>query len=273
MEALHMGIFDRFKRVVKSNINQMISKAEDPEKMLNQLIVDMNEQLVESKKSVASAIADEKRLERQANEHRRKAEEWEKRAVLALRASEKEPERRTHYEDLAKKALSQKKECDVTAGKYQEQYAAQHDSVEKLKTALSGLQQRIEEAQRKKNLLIARARRAEAQKKIQDQISGLADTSAFDAFEKMASRVEQIEAEADAIGEIAGPANTLENEFAQLESGGSDDAMLEDLRKKMALEDKTGSSGSASSSSSGAAPSADPEVDSMMEELKKKLNE
>ncbi len=267
-----MGIFDRFKRVVKSNINQMISKAEDPEKMLNQLIVDMNEQLVESKKSVASAIADEKRLERQVNEHRRKGEEWEKRAILALKASEREPDKKAHYEDLAKKALSQKKECEITAEKYNEQYTAQHDSVEKLKTALQGLQQRIEEAQRKKNLLIARARRAEAQKKIQEQITGLADTSAFDAFDKMASRVEQIEAEADAIGEIEGPgAGSLESEFAQLEAGGSGDAMLEDLRKKMAIEDNSG--GSTSSSSGESAASDDPEVDSMMEELKKKLNE
>lgn len=268
-----MGIFDRFRRVVKSNLNQMISKAEDPEKMLNQLIVDMNEQLVESKKSVASAIADEKRLERQANEHRRKSEEWEKRAVLALKAADKEPERKSHYEDLAKKALAQKKECDVTAEKYNEQYEAQHDSVEKLKGALQGLQQRIEEAQRKKNLLIARARRAEAQKKIQDQISGLSDTSAFDAFEKMASRVDQIEAEADAIGEIEGPdSSSIENEFAKLESGGSDDAMLEDLRKKMALEDQRPGNASKEDDSSKASP-ADPEVDSMMEELKKKLNE
>jgi phage shock protein A len=144
---------------------------------------------------------------------------------------------------------------------------------EKLKTALQGLQQRIEEAHRKKNLLIARARRAEAQKKIQEQISGLADTSAFDAFDKMASRVEQIEAEADAIGEIEGPSSSsLESEFAQLESGGSDDAMLEDLRKKLALEDKSGNGGGSGNGATSSEP-ADPEVDSMMEELKKKLNE
>lgn len=265
-----MGIFDRFKRVVKSNINQMISKAEDPEKMLNQLIVDMNEQLIESKKSVASAIADEKRLERQEIEHRRKGEEWEKRAILALKASEREPEKKAHYEDLARKALQQKRECDTVAEKYHEQFAAQHDSVEKLKTALQGLQQRIEEAQRKKNLLIARARRAEAQKKIQEQITGLADTSAFDAFEKMASRVDQIEAEADAIGEIEGPSpNTLEHEFAQLESGGSDDALLEDLRKKLAIEDNTASN----SGNSSPVETSDPGVDDMMAELKRKLSE
>ena len=268
-----MGLFDRFKRVVKSNLNQLVTKAEDPEKILNQLVEDMNKQLIESKRSVASAIADEKRLERRVHEHRRKAEEWEKRAVLALRAAQREPERNEYYEDLAKKALIQKKENDSTADKYQEQVLAQHDSVEKLKTALQGLQQRIEESQHKKNLLIARAKRAEAQKKIQEQITGLVDTSAFEAFEKMAAKVEQIEMETEAIAEIEGPTvSNLEQEFTLLESGDSDKKALDDLRKRIAKGDK---SPDVSQSEKDSPPPdiSDPEVDSMMEELKKKLNE
>ena len=79
-----MGLFDRFRRVVKSNINDMISKSENPEKMLTQLIEDMNGQLIESKKAVAGAIADEKQLERQLLQQRSQAEDWEKRAVLAV---------------------------------------------------------------------------------------------------------------------------------------------------------------------------------------------
>ena len=261
-----MGIFDRFKRVVKSNINQMITKAEDPEKMLNQLVGEMNGQLIESKRSVASAIADEKGLERRVHEHRRKAEEWERRAVLALQAASKEPDRKEYYEGLAKKALVQKKEYDTTADKYAEQVTAQHDSVEKLKAALQDLQQRIEEAQRKKSLLIARARRAEAQKKIQDQITGLVDTSAFDAFEKMAARVEQIEAETEAIAEMETPVTVnLEQEFTLLESGNTDQKMLDDLRKKMEKDEVPPPLSEESPS--------DPEVDSMIEELKKKLDE
>jgi phage shock protein A len=80
-----MGLFSRFKRAVKSNINDMISKAENPEKMLNQLIVEMNEQLIESKKTVAAAIADEKKLERQIGMNRDQADEWERKAMLAVR--------------------------------------------------------------------------------------------------------------------------------------------------------------------------------------------
>ncbi|MDD3981340.1 MAG: PspA/IM30 family protein, partial [Spirochaetales bacterium] len=96
-----MGIFDRLKTVISSNMNDLISKAENPEKMLNQMIIEMNEQLIDSKKAVAMAIADEKRLEREVTENRAKAEEWEKKAMLAVRAGR---------DDLAKEALVRKQE-------------------------------------------------------------------------------------------------------------------------------------------------------------------
>ena len=233
-----MGIFDRFRRVVKSNLNDMISKAENPEKMLNQLIIDMNEQLIESKKSVASAIADEKKLERLMTQQANQGEEWDRKARLALKAGK---------EDLAKEALLRKQEFAGLATQYKEQWEAQHASVEKLKQSLRGLQQKIEEAQRKKNLLIARAKRAEAQKRIQSTIGNMADNSAFAAFDKMANRVEQIEAEVDAMAEIEDMSSNekdIESQFAALESSdASADLLLEDLRKQMSqeglLEDKT----------------------------------
>ena len=271
-----MGIFDRFKRVVKSNLNDMISKAENPEKMLNQLIVDMNQSLIESKKNVAAAIADEKRLERQIKENLASGGEWERKAMLAVRAGK---------EDLAKEALIRKQEFDKNAAQYKEHWVAQHESVEKLKSQLRGLQQKIEEAQRKKNLLVARAKRAEAQRKINETIGGLADTSAFEAFEQMSKRMDQLEAENEAMVEIEDMTKTdsLEDEFLALESGGgSADKMLEDLKKKMAIEDTREPSAkeSAGSTGSGAgeAPSASGggaggDVDLELEALKKKLQE
>ena len=152
-----MGIFDRFKTVVSSNINDLISKSENPEKMLNQLLIDMNEQMIESKKAVAMAIADEKKLEREAAENKRQAEDWEKKAMLAVRANR---------DDLAKEALLRKQEYEGYATQLQTQWVAQKDSVEKLKVSLRELQNKIDEASRKKNILIARAKRAEAQEKI-----------------------------------------------------------------------------------------------------------
>ena len=221
-----MGLFDRFKRVVKSNINEMISKAENPEKMLNQLIIDMNEQLFESKKSVASAIADEKKLERQLNQQLAQSKEWEDKARLALKSGK---------EDLAKEALLRKQEFDNLAEQYKQQWEAQHESVEKLKTALRQLQQKIEEAQRKKNLLIARSKRVDAQKRIQDTIGNISKTSAFEAFDRMTSKVEQLEAETDAMQEIEDMSNedSLEKQFKALESSSSNgELLLEEFKKK-----------------------------------------
>ena len=227
-----MGLFSRFKRAVKSNINDMISKSENPEKMLNQLIIDMNEQLIDSKKTVAAAIADEKKLERYLMQNKEQADEWERKAVLAVKAAK---------DDLAKEALLRKQEYESTARQYNTQWEAQHSSVEQLKSTLRQLQQKIEEAQRKKNLLIARTKRAEAQKRIQATMSSISDTSAFEAFDRMSEKVDQIEAEVDAMRELEAPADeSLDQQFAALEgSPSSADRLLEDLKMKLGqLEDK-----------------------------------
>ena len=222
-----MGILDRIRTVLKANINALISKAEDPEKMLNQLIMDMNEQLLEAKKQVALSIADEKKLERQALENKAQGEDWEKKAMLAVKAGK---------DDLAKEALMRKQEYDGYAASFQKEYESQHASVEQLKDALRQLQSKIEEASRKKNLLIARAKRAEAQKQIQQTMGSLSAGSSFDTFDRMAQKVDQIEAEAEAmkeLGEVTAD-QKLEDKFKELESSGAGgDQLLEDLKAKM----------------------------------------
>jgi len=119
-----MSIFSRLKTLISSNVNDAISKAEKPEKMLNQLIIEMQEQLLESKRSVALAIADEKKLERELASQEAQAQEWEKKAMLAVRAGK---------DDLAKEALLRKQEYDNAAAEYRKQWEAQKLSVEKLK--------------------------------------------------------------------------------------------------------------------------------------------
>lgn len=231
-----MGIFDRIKTVISSNINDLVTKAENPEKMLNQMIIDMNEQLIESKKAVAMAIADEKRLEREVMENKAKAEEWEKKAVLAVRANR---------DDLAKEALLRKQEHESYAGQLVTQLQAQKESVEKLKDSLRQLQTKIEEASRKKNILIARAKRAEAQEKINKTMSSLSgNKSAFDTFERMAKKIDEIEARTEAQKELENTTSgaSLEKQFAALESSPTAaDAMLEDLKRKLLTEDAGGS--------------------------------
>ena len=223
-----MGIFSRLAQLIKSNINDLISKSEDPEKMLNQVVLDMNNQLVEAKKQVASSIADEKRLFKQAEQEQANAAEWERRAMMALRAGN---------EELAREALARKKEHDTLADTFKTQWQKQKDAVDKLKTALRMLNDKIEEAKRKKNVLVARKKRAEAQKAIQETMSGLKDQSAFETFDRMAQKIDQIEAEAEAGEEIAEEytGDQLASKFAKLEKGAGADEELMALKKKMGL--------------------------------------
>jgi phage shock protein A len=224
-----MGIFSRIGSLFKSNINDLISKAEDPEKMLNQVVLDMQNQLVEAKKQVAVSIADQKRLEKQRDEHADLAQEWERKAMLAVKAGD---------DNLAREGLKRKAEHAGQFAEFGKQAQLQKDAVDKLKDQLRMLNDKIEEAKRKKNILIARQKRAEAQKTIQSTMSGLSDTGAFDTFDRMAQKVDQIEAEAEAHAEIGNEltGDTLQQKFKALEaSGAGTDDALADLKAKMGL--------------------------------------
>ena len=223
-----MGIFSRLGTLIKSNINDMISKAEDPEKMLNQVLVDMKQQLIEAKKQVAVSIADEKRLRKQYEDEESKAKDWERKAMMAVRAGD---------DNLAREALARKTEHSESAATLEKQWTLQKAAVDKLKDQLRSLNAKIEEAKRKKNILVARKKRAEAQQAIQKTMSGLSDTSAFETFDRMASKIDQLEAEAEAQSEIAGEltGDTLDHKFKQLEAGVGTDHMLEELKAKMGL--------------------------------------
>jgi phage shock protein A len=223
-----MGIFSRFKKFITSDVNVLINKAEKPEKILNQLIIEMNGQLVESKKAVAMAIAVEKKLEREKNNQITHAQEWERKAMLAVNNDE---------DDLAKEALLRKQENDNAASEYQRQWESQKISLEQLKESLRALQSKIDDAQRKKNLLIARAKRAKAQQKIQDIISKVpGSTSAFEAFDRMAAKVDQVEADEDVSKELEDLRKNADMDkiFTDLEKSDTNaDVLLQELKKKM----------------------------------------
>ena len=223
-----MGFFGRMAQLIKSNLNDLINRSEDPEKMLNQVIIDMNQQLIEAKKQVAVAIADEKRLQKQFQSEASLDAEWERKAMMAVRAGD---------DVLAKEALLRKKEHAALAAQFQDQWEKQRAAVEQLKTALRALNNKIEEAKRKKNVLIARKRRAEAMKSIQETMSGLSDASAFDTFDRMAERIDQMEAEAEASAELSEEysGDVLKHKFATLEATAGADQELEALKQKMGL--------------------------------------
>ena len=223
-----MGIFSRLAQLIKSNLNDLISRSEDPEKMLNQVVLEMNNQLVEAKKQVATSIADEKRLAKQLEIETANAQEWERKAMLALRAGN---------EGLAKEALARKREHDELAATYRDQWTKQKTAVDSIKKALRLLNDKIEEAKRKKNVLIARKKRAEAQKAIQETMSGLRDQSAFETFDRMAQKVDQIEAEAEAQSDLAEEftGDALASQFEALETKHGTEDDLVALKRKMGL--------------------------------------
>ena len=226
-----MGIFDRFSRLVRSNINDLISSAENPEKMLNQIIVDMRNQLAKAKQQVAAAIADEKRLKDQADAEFKLADDWEKRAMLAVQEGR---------DDLAKQALMRGQEHLEHGQALATTWEAHKLETEKLKQSLRDLNDKIEEAKRKKNLLLARQRRAEAQARISQTMSGLSENSAFEAFARMEEKIttneRQLQAAQEIDDEFSG--DRLAGEFKQLEragGGASADMQLMALKQRMGV--------------------------------------
>jgi phage shock protein A len=223
-----MSIFQKISTLFKSNINDLIARAENPEKMLNQIILDMRDQLANAKREVASAIADERKLRAQVEDEAKQAKDWERRAVMAVKEGR---------DDLAKQALLRQQEHGERAGTLEQTWRAQAQETEKLKASLKQLNDKIEEAKRKRNLLIAKQKRAQAQKRIHETMSGLSDTSAFDAFNRMAERIEEAERRTLAAAEVseALTGDSLEDEFHQLEAGEDMDRRLLALKEEMGL--------------------------------------
>lgn len=226
-----MGIFDRLATLLKSNINDLISKAEDPEKMLDQIVTDMRNQLARAKQQVATAIADEKRLKDQAEAEYKAAADWEAKAMLAIKEGR---------DDLAKQALVRQAEHDEHARALETTWQSHQMETEKLKNSLRDLNDKIEEAKRKKNLLLARQRRAQAQQKISETMSSMSEKSAFEAFarmeEKITSNERMIKASTEIDEEFSG--DRLSHDFKRLEKSAgaaSADQQLLALKQKMGL--------------------------------------
>ncbi len=217
-----MGLLDRLSRLLRANLNAFVSDAEDPIKILDQSVADMQEDLIKLRQAVAIAIASQKRLENQANQAREQIQNWLSRAELALKKGE---------DDLAREALSRKKTFQETFESLTNQFQSQNGQVEKLKKSLLLLERKIAEARTKKDMLKARAQAAKAQQKIQSAVGDLGGKSAMAAFERMEDKVEALEASGQAALEMAG--EDLESKFAALEGGDDIEKELEILRSQL----------------------------------------
>ncbi|WP_199250679.1 PspA/IM30 family protein [[Phormidium] sp. ETS-05] len=217
-----MGLFDRIARVMKANINDLVNKAEDPEKILEQSIIDMQEDLVQLRQAVATAIATQKRTQKQHEQALMEANTWQQRAQLALQKGD---------ENLAREALVRKKSHAETAETLKVQLDTQGGQVETLKRNLIALESKISEAKTKKNMLKARAQAAKAQEQLQSTIGSLNTGSAMAAFDRMEEKVLQMEARSQAAAELAG--SGLEQQFAMLEAGNDVDDELEQMKRQL----------------------------------------
>lgn len=217
-----MGLFDRISRVIKANINDLVSKAEDPEKLLEQSLVEMQEDLVQLRQAVASAIASQKRFQQQYSQAQDQVNTWHQRAQLALQKGD---------ENLAREALQRKKTHVDTATTLKGQLEQQNQHVDTLKRSLLALEGKISEAKTKKDMLKARLQAAKAQEQVQETVGKLGTSSAAAAFDRMEEKVLQIEARAGAVGELAG--EDLEGKFAAL-TGSDVDEELAQMKAQMA---------------------------------------
>lgn len=226
-----MGFFDRISTILKSNLNDLVSRAENPQRMLDQAIADMQAQLAEAKIQVARSMSDLNQMSKDAERHRKTADHWEQRAMQAVRADR---------DDLAHDALIKKKEHEEVHDRLDGQVGDQQRVVDELKNALKAIVAKIDEAKRERQLLTARVKRAEAQRTVAATLQAAHDPKRLEPIAKLTEHVDRIEAEAEARAEVASltsglAADPLEREFKKLDAGAPMSDDLAALKRKMRL--------------------------------------
>jgi phage shock protein A len=224
-----MGLLDRVATLVRANLNDLVDKAEDPSKMIKQVILDMENQLLQVKTQVAISIADQHMLEKKQKESALQTIGWMRKAELALDRGQ---------DDLARAALERHKSYERTAASFEQQIADQRTQVAALKSALVNLEQKLSEAQAKSVMLLAQHRRARALGKASDARMAIGSSSTARTFERMKNKVAEHEAVSQAKSSIA--ADDLTDRFEQLERDDEIDRLLAELkaRRAVAAEDR-----------------------------------
>ena len=219
-----MGLMERIGRLFRSNVNSWTAQREDPEKILEQAVYEMQENLVQMRQGVAQAIATQKRTERQAAQADSTQEEWYRRAQMALEQGN---------DALAREALTKRKAYQQSSSALASQIGQQKTLVAKLKKDMQALELKISEAKTKKDMYIARARSAEASLRLQEMLGETGDTSSLKAFEKMEDKLLELEAKQEAIA--ASDTDELENKFASLSESDDVDAELSAMRAQLPI--------------------------------------
>jgi phage shock protein A len=224
-----MSVFSRFRDIINSNINDLLDKVEDPEKMIRLMIQEMEDTLVELKSSCAGKMASRAEILREKDFNVQKLERWEGRARLALEKSR---------EDLAREALLEKKNCQNQIELLEKDVEHFEKLIDDCKSNILQLEQKLEEVRQKHKLLIQRSRHAEETKKVRSTMREASGTDAFMRFNELERKVERMEAEAEVSGMGGGSVSGIEHEFDKLESESEIEKELEVLKQSMKKNNK-----------------------------------
>ena len=216
-----MALLERVSTLVRANLNDLIDKAEDPEKMIKQVILDMQNQLLQVKTQVAIAIADEHLLDKRRKENEDKVAEWTRKAELAVDKKQ---------DDLARAALQRVESYRELTASFEQQLSDQKVQVENLKSALRKLDQKLTEAQAKADVLVAQQRRARAVSTASDAHLAMGDGSKAATFDRMKRKVAHTEAVGQAKAELA--ADNIEDRLAALEKEDRIEQLLAEMKSK-----------------------------------------
>lgn len=220
-----MGVFKRLRDLTMASINDLLDKAEDPVKMLNQFLRDMEQDILEAEAAVAKQIAIEKKFKQQVEESQDIVTRREEQALKALEQGN---------EDLARRALQDKKEQQAKLDEFTNQHTIAKTNADRLRSQLDEMKDEFNKMKSKKDLLVARAEAAKAQKHINQAMSGFGTDNAAKGFDRMSEKVLQLEAEAEASNDIRSSSRSLDDELNQLDkTGGVEDEMAA-LRAKLA---------------------------------------
>lgn len=220
-----MGIFGRIGDIFKANVNDTLDKMEDPEKMIKQMVIEMQQGIAKATSSLATAMAQEKKMEREYKKNAEAAANWEKKAGQALQAGN---------EDLARQALAKKADADTQAAQYKQMYDQAAAQTAQLKNQVDQLKQKLNEAKMKESTLIARSQMAKTQKKLAKEVGSFDSSSNFAKFDKFEEKILKNEAEAQALTDLADDgASSLNDEFKALEQSSAVDDDLARLKAQL----------------------------------------
>jgi phage shock protein A len=219
-----MGLLERVSTLIRANLNDMIDRAEDPEKMIKQVMMDMENQYLQVKTQVAVSIADQHMLEKKLRENEDSGKDWMRKAEVAVDKRE---------DDLARAALDRFHTSQRLAQSYKEQVDDQRAQVEALKSALLKLEQKLDEAKSKRDLLLARHRRSVALGKAAHAHTAIGDNSKSASFDRLRDRVHQTEAVATAEVELL--SDDVGEKLTRLDRDNEVERLLNDLKTRRQL--------------------------------------